>query len=58
MISNFLKGRIKMAYNDNGYVLDFVKDRFNDFTESSIGERIQEELNEKEDNYTYSKGKA
>src|SRR5699024_9054504 len=44
--------------NEDGYILDFGNDRFNDFTENSIGERIQENLNEKAGVYTYSKGKA
>lgn len=58
MISRRLKEKIKMNYNEDGYILDFGNDRFNDFTESSIGKRIQESLNEKAGVYTYSKGKA
>lgn len=58
MISRRLKEKIKINYNEDGYILDFGNDRFNDFTENSIGERIQENLNEKADVYTYSKGKA
>lgn len=58
MISRRLKEKIKINYNEDGYILDFGNDRFNDFTENSIGERIQENLNEKAGVYTYSKGKA
>lgn len=58
MISRCLKEKIKINYNEDGYILDFGNDRFNDFTENSIGERIQENLNEKAGVYTYSKGKA
>lgn len=58
MISRRLKEKIKINYNEDGYILDFGNDRFNDFTEKSIGERIQENLNEKAGVYTYSKGKA
>ncbi|MGH2082506.1 abortive infection family protein [Aerococcus urinaeequi] len=58
MISRRLKEKIKINYNEDGYILDFGNDRFNDFTENSIGERIQENLNEKAGVYAYSKGKA
>lgn len=58
MISKRLKEKIKINFNDGGYILDFGNDRFNDFTEKSIGVRVQEELNEKEGRYIYSKGKA
>lgn len=58
MISRRLKEKIKINYNEDGYILDFGNDRFNDFTENSMGERIQENLNEKAGVYTYSKGKA
>lgn len=58
MISRRLKEKIKINYNEDGYILDFGNDRFNEFTENSIGERIQENLNEKAGVYTYSKGKA
>jgi len=34
MISSRLKEKIKMNYNDDGYILDFGNDRFNDFTEN------------------------
>lgn len=58
MISKRLKEKIKINYNDGGYILDFGNDRFNDFTENSVSERIQEKLNEEAGIYTYSKGKA
>lgn len=58
MISKRLKEKIKIIYNKDGYILDFGNDRFNDFSEESIGERIQENLNEEAGEYVYSKGKA
>lgn len=58
MISKRLKEKMKRNFNVGGYILDFGNDKFNDFTEKSIGIRVQEELNEKEGRYIYSKGKA